>query len=250
MTSIQGTDTAYGAIDGNYLALAPECSDTIFGTDINYCSLVKAGTSKNGFMKGYFKDGDEEDPDVIKQYQTMVEQFNKNITKGITLKQKSPSTINDLLHLIPEVSEISKIVDLTNYSKNLSFDMGPYTTFIAPSNDALKKAKNTWLKTTNPNVLRNLLMSHTLDFLLSPVTLQTRLTRVYTHNPAFWFVADGTGKFSNQLNFYQEPYTLQDLTYNLPYDRFNVLKTYTTDNGILYIIDGIFSPDIILYSTF
>ena len=54
MTSIQGTDTAYASIDGNYLALSPECSDTIFGTIINYCSLVKAGTNPYGFMKGIY----------------------------------------------------------------------------------------------------------------------------------------------------------------------------------------------------
>ena len=249
MTSIQGTDTAYASIDGNYLALSPECSDTIFGTNINYCSLVKAGTNPYGFMKGKFVDGNEEDPEVLKQYATLKYNFNEKLAKSIPLVKSAPKTIYDLLHTIPQVSEVLKLVDMTDFSRYLINT--PYgATFIAPSNNFLKKAKGDWLKTKNKGVIKSLLMAHLLDYILSPKNIENRLLRVYTHNPAFWFTADGTGKIVNYLNFYQQPTTLLTDEYSLKYDRFKVIGTYMTDNGILYIIDGMFTPDIINYSIY
>jgi hypothetical protein len=247
MTSTQGTDTAYSAIAGNYLALAPECSDTIFGTNINYCQLVKDGTKKNGFLNGKFVDGYEDNPDVINAYLQLKHEFNQNLSKNIKLEKKPPKTLYDIIHMVPEASEIAKLMDKIGYGDKLQSHR--YITFIAPSNNALNKARDTWLKTDNKYILKNLLDAHLLNYMLSPKNIQTRLLKVNTVNPAFWFVADGTAKFTSDMNFYQTPYTLLNNEYSLPLDRFKVEKIYMTDNGVLYIIDGMFSPDTILYQS-
>jgi hypothetical protein len=249
MTSIQGTDSGYSAISGIYLKLAPECSDTIFGTDINYCQLVEDGTKKNGFLKGRFVDGQENDPEIIAKYQQLKENFNKKLTSQIQLKPKAPSTVYDLLHIIPNVSEMLKLVDMAEYGEYLQTPSYLPITFIAPINSALSNATSTWLKTKSKGILKSLLKAHTLDYILVPKTIENRLLRIYTKNQSFYFTADGTGKFKNYINFYQEPTVMLNYQYNLPYDRFKVVATYVTDNGILYLIDGIFSPQMILYNS-
>jgi hypothetical protein len=247
MSSIQGTDTGYSAIAGNYLALAPECSDTIFGTNINYCKLVHDGTMKNGFLDGKFVDGYENDPYVISKYMSLRNEFNTNLSKDIKLEKGTIKNIYQLLHTIPETSEIAKIVDYADFGNKL--ESSTFSTFIAPSNSAVKKAKNTWLNTNSKGVLRSLLDAHLLNFLLPAKKIENRLLRVNTANPAFWFTADGTAQISKGITFYQKPYELLTDKYSLPYDRFNVEKIYVTDNGAIYVIDGMFSPDIILYKS-
>ena len=150
MSSIQGTDTGYSAIAGNYLALAPECSDTIFGTNINYCKLVHDGTMKNGFLDGKFVDGYENDPYVISKYMSLRNEFNTNLSKDIKLEKGTIKNIYQLLHTIPETSEIAKIVDYADFGNKL--ESSTFSTFIAPSNTAVKKAKNTWLNTNSKGV--------------------------------------------------------------------------------------------------
>ncbi len=250
MTSIQGTDTAYAAIDGNYLALSPECSDTIFGTNINYCSLVRAGTNPYGFMKGKFVDGNEEDPEVLSDYAKIRLNLNNNIAKSIPLKKPAPQTVYELLQMIPEVSEVLKLVDQTNFSRYLTSPPPKNITFIAPSNNFIKKARSTWFKTKNSAIIKSILMAHLLDYMLPVRNIQTRLLKVYTHNPAFSFIADGTQRFTKDITFYQEPTTLLTNEYSLRYDRFKIEGIYMTDNGILYVIDGMFLPEEIPYSIF
>jgi hypothetical protein len=253
MTSLQGTDTAYSSISGNYLALAPDCSDTIFGTDINYCSLVKAGTNPYGFMKGTFVDGNEEDPSVLNQYSTLLTNFNKKLAESIPLQKKPPKSIYDLLQIIPNVSETLKLVNDSNFSDYLStppIGNSIGITFIAPTNSFVKKARNTWFTTKNKPMINAILKAHLLNFVLAPKTLENRLLKVYTHNPSFSFISDGTGNIVNYLNFYQQPVTLLNNEYSLKYDRFKVVETYMTENGILYVIDGMFLPEIINYSIY
>jgi hypothetical protein len=249
MTSLQGTDTAYAAIDGNYLALSPECSDTIFGTNINYCNLVRAGTNPYGFMKGKFVDGNEEDPTVLNEYEKFKVNFQSNLARTLPLKKEAPKTVYDLLHLIPNVSETLKLVDETDFAPYL-INAPKGITFIAPTNDFLKKARSSWFKTKSKGIIKSILMAHLLDYILAPRSIASRLLRVFTHNPAFWFTADGTQRYSKEITFYQEPTSLLNNEYSLRYDRFNIVGTYMTDNGILYVIDGMFLPENINYSTF
>jgi len=253
MTSIQGTDTSYSSIDGNYLALAPECSDTIFGTNINYCSLVKAGTNPYGFMKGTFVDGNENDPDVLNKYATLKMNFNKRLAESVPLQKQPPKNIYDLLQIIPNVSETLKLVNESNFSHYLStppIGNSVGITFIAPTDSFLKKARQTWFKTKSKGMINSILKAHLLDFVLAPKSLENRLLRVYTHNPSFSFTSDGTANIVNYLNFYQQPNTLLNNEYSLKYDRFKIVGTYMTENGILYIIDGMFLPEVINYSIY
>lgn len=238
MSSIHGTDTAYGAISKNYLALALDCSDTLFGTDINYCNIVHT-------LK--LKDGQENDPNVIKEYSQGRDRFNYELSKGIPLDtKKTPETIYDCLQLIPECSEVLKWIDSVQYGSHLS--MNYPTTFIAPINDIVLASQKTWLRTKQKGILRALLKAHTLDYILSPTSLDGKMLRISTKCKPFSFIADGTRKITKECTFFQESATLLTNEYNRIRDRFKILKIIVTKNGIIYITDGIFTPENIMYA--
>ena len=238
MSSIHGTDTSYGAIDKNYLALALDCSETLFGTDINYCNIVHT-------MK--LKDGQENNPEVIKAYTEWRDHFNYEIAKSIQVDaKKTPDTIYDCLQRIPECSEIVKWINSVEYGQHLS--MNYPTTFIAPINSVILYSQKTWLRTKQKGILRALLKAHTLDYILSPTSLEGKMLRVSTKCKPFSFIADCTHKITKECTFFQESVTLLSNEYNRIRDRFNILKIIVTKNGIIYIIDGIFSPENIMYA--
>lgn len=238
MSSIHGTDTAYGAIGKNYLSLALDCSETLFGTDVNYCNIVHT-------MK--LKDGQENNPEVIKAYTELRDSFNYQLAQSIPIDTKKiPDTIYDCLQLIPECSEVVKWIDSVQYGPQLS--MNYPTTFIAPVNDIINSSKKTWLRTKQKGILRALLKAHTLDYILSPTSLEGKMLRISTKCKPFSFIADGTRQITKDCTFFQESVTLLSNEYNRIRDRFKILKIIVTTNGIIYIIDGIFSPENIMYA--
>jgi hypothetical protein len=122
------------------------------------------------------------------------------------------------------------------------------TTFIAPINSVILYSQKTWLRTKQKGILRALLKAHTLDYILSPTSLEGKMLRVSTKCKPFSFIADCTHRITKECTFFQESVTLLSNEYNRIRDRFNILKIIVTKNGIIYIIDGIFSPENIMYA--
>ncbi len=240
MTSINGTDTAYGSLAGNYLALTLDCSDTIFGTDINMCSLVH---------KMKIVDGQENDPEVLKRYKELESSFNYALAKQIPQTRKTVNTILDCLERMPECSEIVKMIHSVGYDTDLTTSYP--TTFIAPINSAISPEKQMFLRTKHRGILKALLKAHTLNYILSPVSLEGRILRVTTKCKPFSFISDGSGQITKECTFYQ-PSTqlLSSYEYNRVNKRIHIKKIVVTDNGILYIIDDVFTPENIMYANY
>ena len=231
MSSIHGIDTSYGSISDNYIGLSLTCNDTVLGTNINYCNLVQS--TKN------FVDGDEKNQNILDNYTKNQLQYNTSLLSSLDLSHKVPNTIYDLLYTLPECSEILKLVDYTNLSSLLQTQKG--NTLIAPSNCVINMVKHNLLK--DKGLLKSLLHSHILDYILHPISLENKLLKINTHNPSFSFISDGTSNIVNHLNFYQDNYQFLLNSYEKKPNRYNVEKIYMTEKGIIYIIDGIFIPE-------
>ena len=266
MTACHGTDTEFSVLADSYykLALSP-LDDKIWGTNIPYTDLVER-------MKIY--DGQEDDPKILQAYSNIVDGcYNEMVKKsdpgagctynqgGMLIKSKIsdedyglaeysdvPKTnVLQLMRKIPEISDFTRMIESTGWGQRLTagYEKDRFTIF-APSNDAMKKAQGTWLKTNNRHVLRELCKAHTTDFALKWNSIIRRKLEVFTMREGFSFVADGTGKFKNSVNVYQKPYGMLDLQYPIGLERFDIKQAYETDNGNVYIIDGVFSPAILV----
>jgi len=241
MTSINGTDTAYGALDKNYLALSLDCSDTIFGTDINMCSLIR---------KMNIVDGEENNPEILRRYKELESNFQYELAKQIPQTRKQVDTIQDCLERMPECSEIVKLISSVSYDDQLR-SWYP-TTFIAPTNKALSIARSSWFRTNHKGIIKAILKAHTLDYILSPVSLEGKVLRITTKCKPFSFISDCSGQITKECTFYQPSTTLLSSyeEYNRVNERISISKIVVTNNGILYIIDGMFRPENIMYANY
>jgi len=242
MTTTFGTDTAYSAISDYYLNLAPSCDDTIFGTNINYCDLVKFG----------IKDGGENDPLMLNAYQS----FNNSLKKSFQNQSKGDQTplagqevnIYDIISEIPELSIYKSLLDQTGWDQFVQ--VSDKITLFAPTNTALQNALNTWLSSRNIAVLRDLLKAHTLPYKLEYEDVQDRLLLLNTLKPTFKFYFDDTNTKTAYPSLYTNTYELRHYKYPIPESRIQVVKTFEAgDTGkspqvssTLYIIDGLFNP--------
>jgi len=108
-----------------------------------------------------------------------------------------------------------------------------------------------FLRTKHRGILKALLKAHTLNYILSPVSLEGRILRVTTKCKPFSFISDGSGQITKECTFYQ-PSTqlLSSYEYNRVNKRIHIKKIVVTDNGILYIIDDVFTPENIMYANY
>ena len=253
MSGLYGTTQAYNPIAGTYLALAPNCGDKLFGTNIDYCNLVKWG----------IYDGQENDPEVLKQYLKQRDsQYESLFQQGVAAeKTTSPTsysmapsnretTVWSLLSSMPQFSTFKKIIEKSDWFQyiNQANDLYKITLFV-PNNKAFEK--NGWqnlnLDSWNKNNLRAIAQGHTLPFAFQQDSAYNRKLRLYTALETFSVYIDGTGEVSPKLNFYVPPDKMLNLRYPNPLKRINVLQGYYTNNGALYEIDGVFEPEVIVY---
>jgi hypothetical protein len=246
MTSLNGYDTGFSSISENYLYLAPTCTDNIYGTSINYCNLVRS--------KGIW-DGQEKNPKVLKEYSD-AQQAEYTFMNKHPQKVKSGDTnwsVIDLIEKHPRLTEYRKILKLCPELKK-KFHEAFFVTLFVPNDSAFKRAN--WIKqlkndsvfglnTYNARAV-TLLKSHALDFTLGQEVLMGRNTMVNTMNEPYTFYIDGTGQIARNLVVYNTPTKLRDgITYPKPYAMYNIVESYITDNGNVFVIDGVLEPFVI-----
>lgn len=253
MSGLYGTTQAFNPIAGNYLALAPNCGDTIWGTTINYCDLTRWGIF----------DGQENDPAVLQSYAAQRTKASKSVFDAVREAQatSSPtsyslqagnqrSSIGKLLDEMPQLSTFNALVKKSGWLDYIDNTDSLYkVTVFAPNNDAFKKNgwENLSLEKWNKNNLRSIAQAHTLPFGFEQETAYGRKLQLYTSLPSFQVFLDGTGEVRDTLNFYIPPNRMQTLQYPAPLKRINLVQGFYTNHGALYEIDGIFNPNVIVY---
>ena len=161
--------------------------------------------------------------------------------ENITFIAPTSNAIQASLNTWLRVQGLSKPNDpLSDYrtssdiSVNDKFVQQPYPTKYVPSNLGL----------TNYSFIQELLKAHTLNFELDQESILNKKLELYTMHKGFLVIVDGTSRISNRINFYQKPSYNLNYEYPLGIDRFNIIKIFKGKNGYLYIIDGLFSPNI------
>lgn len=253
MTSLSGITQAYNGLASTYLALAPNCGDKIFGTDINYCDLVQWG----------IYDGQENDPKVLAMYDRQRKASQNSVllanaqavqTTSPTSYSWSPSnsntTVLSILDQLPQASTFRKLVYKSGWDKyvNSANDLYKVTLF-APINEAFMKDgwQNISLEGWNKNNLRSIAQAHTLPFAFEQEQAYNRKLQLTTSLETFNLYVDGTGEVRPTVNFYIPPNKMLELRYPKPLQRIEIIQAFYTNNGALYLIDGIFDPDVIVY---
>ena len=253
MTSLYGTTQAYQPMASTYIALAPECGDNIFGTNVNYCDLAKWG----------IYDGQEMDPKVLNAYVTQRERGKNNllIAADKSLKSTDPisyslsvsnqsSTVWGMIEQLPQLSTFRGLLKRAGWDQYIN-SANPYfqVTVFAPTNDALKNTAYTHSPVENWNSynLRVFGQAHTLPFAFDQTQAYQRKLKLHTSLETYSVYLDGTGEVSSKLNFYVPPDRLLNLRYPDALKRINILQGYYTNNGALYLIDGAFDPEVIVY---
>ena len=219
MTANFGTDTGYSVLAGDFYSLALDCSDKIWGTNINYCDLVQT-------MK--ITDGMENDPQVLDSYvklrdgcyNSLVQRTNNymnnyddetyTMAKDNVTSEHYKTNIFQLLKRIPEASIFTDLCEKTGWSGRLmrSGERDKMTVFV-PTNRAFREAASTWLSIQDPKMIRELLKAHTADYALEWKSMIGRLLEIYTYKEGFSFISDGTGRFKEKSTF------IKNLTFNL-----------------------------------
>ena len=246
MTALNGYDTGFSSISENYLYLAPSCTDTVYGTSVNYCDLART----TGMW-----DGQESNPNVLKRYSNAQQrEYNYMQANKQSVKEGDTKTsVIDLVSKHPRLKKYNQILNMCpDLKKNLHESF--FVTLFAPNDAAFSRAN--WIKQLkNDSVFglnvynaraRTLLKSHALDFTLSQEVLLGRNTMVNTMNEPYTFLIDGTGNISKNLVVYNTPTVLRDgIKYPNPYNMYNILESYIVENGVVYVIDGVLEPFVI-----
>ena len=256
MSSLQGTTQAYQPMASTYIALAPSCGDKIFGTNIDYCDLVNWG----------IYDGQENDPRVLRKYlkdvhgeQTQLFQAGKQAIRQSN-QQNTPTSYNtspasqsttvwSVLESLPNVNMMKKILAKSKWMDYITNANPLYKiTLFVPTDQAFQSTSLAHIpyENWNANDLRLIGQAHTLPFAFEQNSAYNRKLRLYTSLDAFSVYLDGTGEVSDQLNFYIPPNEMLAFQYPQPLKRINILQGFYTNNGALYIIDGVFQPQVII----
>ncbi len=241
MSGLYGTTQAYQPISSYYLNLAPSCDDNIFGTNINYCKLVNWG----------IYDGQEKDPFVLNLYTKDKSSCNASICKEENIDNNNEDieqmTIWSLLQSLPQCKKWSKIIKRSGFYDYINQTNQNFkTTMFVPIDNAIPEEWMMYLNNVNNNSLRPLCLAHTLPFAFEQSSAYGRKLRLYTSLDTFSVYIDGTGEVLNELNFYIPPTEMLLFQYPQPLKRIKIIQGYYTTNGAMYLIDGIFSPSVVI----
>jgi hypothetical protein len=246
MTSLFGTDTSYSAMNNDFLALNLDDSDYIWGTGRGITSgePIKYSNFIHGLKK---TDGDEDNFNYLQDYQTIRKTGLTYLKDNTKPKDPSIRTVYEVVRMFPQCSEFVKLLDQSNwdtYAK--TYDANSKVTYIVPTNRAILDAQSSWFHMSDPKMIKELLKAHTLNFALPFDSILGKTLEVYPLRESFSFYVDGTGKFSPNITFYQKSVGLKNYEYPTPTQRYPLIKTFETDNGMVYVMDGIFSPSILI----
>jgi hypothetical protein len=277
MTSMFGTDQGYQAIANQFLSLSLTEGDILFGTDyapildqkplpggINYANLVK--TQK-------IIDGEEKNPAVLADYLRKVYAIqNQTSNLDTTVPKTADPSVYEILHMFPELSIFASLIDVSNLKKDLIGE--DKVTLIVPTNNALMTSLNTWLRIKgyspsnevpsyyDPNepvqpyktkyvpsdlgmpdwhYIREISKAHLLRYELRPQDIYNRKLACITAHDTFSVYVDGTARIRPEMFFYQKSLSFLNYQYPIPTDPFIVKKIFEGRNGVVYVIDGVFS---------
>ena len=234
MSSLQGTTQAYNVLDSTYLALAPNCGDKIFGTNINYCDLTRWG----------IVDGEENNLAILNEYL----QYRKNSVLNFPppsepSKSSQSTSVLSMLDNIPSVSNFRAAVYTSGWATYLDKASTLFkVTLLVPVNSGFDVTN----LRKDPNDLRALMQAHTLSFGFEQEAAYDRKLRLYTTLPSFSVFLDGTGEVSNKLNLYTVSNELLTLQFPKPIKRINILQAYYTNNGAVYVIEEGLTPEYVM----
>lgn len=275
MTSMFGTDQGYQAIANQFLSLSLTDGDILFGTDyapildqkplpggINYANLVK--TQK-------IIDGEEKNPAVLADYLRKVHAIQNATSKieSVSIPKTGDPSVYEILHMFPELSVFASLIDVSNLKNELLG--GNKVTLVVPTNEALMASLSTWLRVkgyspysepANLNepvqpyktkyipsdlglpdwsYIREIAKSHLLRYELRPQDIYGRKLECLTAHDTFSVYVDGTARIHPEMYFYQKPLSFLNYQYPIPTDPFVVKKIFEGRNGVVYVIDGVFS---------
>jgi hypothetical protein len=242
MSANSGYNTGFSSISNDHLYLYVT-NDKLFNTDIEYANLY----SRN------IVDDESKEIEKVLPYQINKELSNIQISNSIQ-QNSTPNkqTIYDIISQTPELSEIKNVIELSGGFKTyLSENSEPQgITFFAPINGYSKEIFNYLNKNIEmypeykTSSIQELLKAHTTNFSIDPSRLVGVKNKIFTLANGFVFYTDGTK--NDKINIYLHSYI------NYHFDKMKenkiipMLKYIKTDNGSLYIINGILTPDIVI----
>jgi hypothetical protein len=275
MSSLFGTDQGYQAMSNHYLSLALTDGDILFGTDyapildqaplprgINYSTLVKTE---------HIIDGEEKNPSILADYLRKIHSIERTTSpiSSLTIPKTGEPTVYDIVNMFPDLSLFASLIDVSNIKTDLVTDQK--VTLIVPTNEALRTSLSQWLKVKGYSpysepanldepvqpyktkfipsdlgmpdwyYIREIVKSHLLRYELRPQDIAQRKLELYTAHDSFSVYVDGTGHIRPEMYFYQKPLSILNYQYPLPTDPFIVKKIFQGRNGVVYVIDGVFS---------
>ena len=241
MSGLYGITQAYNGLTDTYLALAPSCGDKLFDTNINYCDLVNWG----------IYDGQEQVPNVLDMYKQQGTTCSDGLCGTSQTDYDSVSTdgttIWSVLKRLPNASKWRQFVVRTGLDAMCQLQNGiTQNTLFVPVDEVIP---DSWMKkiTTVPgNALRPLVQAHMLPFAFDQEQAKARKLRLYTSLDTFSVYIDGTGEVTSGYSFYVPSTQMKNFRYPQPLQRINIKQGYFTQNGAIYLIDGMFAPPIVL----
>lgn len=256
MAGMYGTTQSYQGMADTFMGLAPSCGDKLFGSGIDYCDLVQWG----------IYDGQENDPRVLQKYWQQRQQHQKSLALELGSVQPQEAqrqastekvTVASALSQLPHLSQFREVCERSGWMPYLDGSRSEKKiTLFAPTNEAWQSKG--WDLQRNVNVLgvqnafnnelRLIAQAHTLPFGVEQTELVKRKVRLYTSLEGFTIYVDGTGEVRPTLNVYQPSPEDEWLNfqYPVPRPRMDIVETYYTNNGALYVINGVFRPTVIV----
>ncbi len=270
-----GTDQGYQAMANTFLSLSLTDGDILFGTDyasildqkplpggINYATLVK--TQK-------IIDGEERNPVVLADYLRKVHAIQHATAPlvPISIPKTADPSVYEIVQMFPDLSIFASLIDVSNMKSELTNKNK--VSLVVPTNEALMASLHSWLRIKGyspysepanldepvqpyktkyiPSELglpdwyyiREVVKSHLLRYELRPQDIYGRKLECQTAHDTFSVYVDGTARIRKDLFFYQKPLSFLNYEYPIPTDPFVVKKIFEGRNGVVYVIDGVFS---------
>jgi hypothetical protein len=247
MTSFQGTDTSFYAIDNNHLYLNLNSYDKVPNTDTNYCNFYQYGIRDDNMILGKEYQNDLFNKKYIKAITNHTNECKSSLMLNQPRVQTSSKKVNiySLLSEMPFLSDTKNIIDKGLY-KNILTESNPLTpiTFFAFDNDSSQIAYE-WLKSHDTKYyIQEFLRINTLPYALPPSSLVGKIIELKTKSEGNNIIANGIGE---KLTIKIKSHELRNFDYEPYHIEIDVKAWIQTDNNSwLYILESPILPYIIL----
>jgi len=249
------TLTAWESQADYYTGLNLDCSDRMFGTDmqgtrmyvpdgINYCSL---STTMN------LKDGEEREKTPISKYANLynnnmialnkqVEPYLPDFETYVPNQTTETTVVNVLLHH----PRCKKWLHLCNKAGWLQYlYRGPWVSMFIPVDDTMTDEVYKNLLELPMYMLRALMQAHTMNYTLDPSLLVQRKTQCMTVLPSYTPIVDGRNP--ERITIYENDYNLNNgVEYAPLIHRSVILEQIVTSRGTALLLSDVLRPTVIM----